>query len=71
MEFKKNWNKRTPLFWRRIGNTAIYSLPLLTTTIMASPLSIGVRGWLSFVLTIILVGAKAVTKFFVEDENVS
>ena len=66
-----NWNKRTPKFWRNIGNTAIYSLPLLTTAVMASPLSGDTRQWINFVLTILLVGAKAISKFFVENEKLS
>jgi hypothetical protein len=64
-----NLKKRTPIFWRRLGNTAIYSLPLATTAVMASPLGSDTRQWITFGLTIILVAAKAVSKFFAEPDN--
>jgi len=66
-----NFNKLTPTFWKRIGNTAIYSLPLLTTAVMASPLDGDTRTWINFGLTILLVAAKGITKFFKEEnENI-
>ena len=62
-----NLGKRTPLFWKRIGDTAIYSLPLLTSAVMASPLDGDVRQWVNFGLTIVLVAAKGITKFMSEE----
>ena len=64
-----NFNVPTPCLWKRIGNTAIYSLPLLTTAIMASPLSADTRQWCNFVLTVVLVAAKGLTKFFAVEEK--
>ena len=65
----KNWNKRTPKFWKRIGDVCIYSLPMLISAIMASPLNADARQWCMFLLTVILVAAKAITKFVAEDED--
>lgn len=62
-----NWSERTPKFWKRIGDTALYGLPLLQTIIMASPLSTDIRLWTGFVLSVLLVGVKMLTKFFKED----
>lgn len=70
MSFKiSNFNKPTPLFWKRLGNTAIYSLPLLTSAVMASPMSVDSRQWCNFVLTVVLVLAKALTKFFAYENS--
>ena len=63
-----NWSKRTPCFWRKLGNTCIYALPLLQGAMMKSPLEGDTRMWVDFILTAVLVGIKAFTKFFtVED----
>lgn len=63
----ENVNKPTPKLWKRIGNTAIYSLPLLTTALMASPVGAEAKQWISFIITILLVGAKGLTKFISEE----
>jgi hypothetical protein len=63
-----HWKERTPEFWRRVGNTALYGLPLLQIAIMSSPLSTDVRLWTGFVLTLALVGIKTLTKFLKEGE---
>lgn len=65
---RKNFNKPTPKKWKLIGDTAIYSLPLLTSAVMASPLDGDIRQWVNFGLTILLVSAKAISKFFKEEE---
>ena len=62
-----NLKKRTPKLWCKIGNTAIYSLPLVTSAVMASPLEGDIRQWINFGLTLLLVGAKGTTKFFAEE----
>ncbi len=61
-----NWKEKTPQFWKRIGDTALYGLPLLQAAIMASPLSTDIRLWAGFVLTVLLIGIKTFTKFFKE-----
>ena len=63
----ENFHQLTPKFWKAIGNTAIYSLPLLTAAVMASPLDVETRTWINFGLTILLVAAKGITKFFKEE----
>ena len=64
-----HWKERTPEFWRKVGNTAVYSLPLLSGTIMASPLSADIRQWLVFGLSVCLVAAKGLTKFLKEEKS--
>ena len=69
-QFKKsNWKKKTNIHWRRLGDTAIYSLPLILTAIMASPLSVTAKGWLNFGVTVILIGLKAFSKLTADEEN--
>lgn len=63
-----NFNKVTPKFWKRLGNTCIYSLPLLQGVIMSSPFNSDTKIWLNFIVGILLVGSKFITKFFSEDE---
>lgn len=63
-----NWGKKTPCFYRRLGNIAIYTLlPGLITAIMASPLSLDVKLWFNFILTLALLLLKVLTKFFAEE----
>lgn len=62
-----NWNKPTPLFWKRLGDTCIYSLPLLEGVILSSPLNSEAKMWINFALGIVLVSAKAFSKFFAEE----
>lgn len=62
-----NFSKVTPKIWKRIGNTAIYSLPLLQTAIMGSPMGGDAKQWVGFGVTVLLVAAKGLTKFFTEE----
>lgn len=62
-----NWNKKTPLFWKRLGDVCIYSLPLWQGLIMKSPLSPEAREWAEFIVGFILVLTKMLTKFFAEE----
>ena len=62
-----HWKERTPEFWRKVGNTALYGLPLLQVAVMSSPLSTDVRLWSGFILTLILIGVKTLTKFLKEE----
>jgi len=64
-----NFSKLTPTLWKRFGNTAIYSLPLLTAAVMASPLDGDIRNWVNFGLTVLLVVAKGISKFFGEEKK--
>ena len=66
-----NWQKKTPIKWRRLGDISIYSLPPLLIAIMASPLSIEIKGWLNFGLTVLLIGLKAFNKLTAENEEIS
>ena len=62
-----NWNKYTPKFWKYLGNACIYSLPLFQGIVMQSPFNSETKIWINFILGVLLVSAKMITKFFAEE----
>ena len=61
-----NFNKPTPKLWKRIGNTAIYGLPLLASAVQAGPFDMGTKCIIVWYLTLGCTLVKIVSKFFTE-----
>jgi len=61
-----NWTKPSNKKWKLIGDICIYSLPLFLTAVMAAPISEDWKLWINFLLSVILVGAKTISKFTAE-----
>jgi hypothetical protein len=66
-----NYYKKTPKSWKRLGDTALFGIPLISTAIIASPLSENVKLWTLFICNITLALVKIVTKFVGEEEIVN
>lgn len=65
-----NWSKKTPAFWKKIGDWAIYSQPVVIGVLTGSPFSADVRIWAVFTVSAIFTGLKVFTKFkAIEDEK--
>lgn len=60
---KKPDNKR----WKQIADIALYSLPLLTTVIVTTPLSDTTQKWILTIINITIVGFKTLSKFTYEE----
>jgi len=58
-----NLNKPDNKKLKMIANTMLYTLPLVITTIISSPLSDNIQTYSIFGLNIIIIGFKAFTKF--------
>lgn len=69
MTFKtENLSKQTPKLWKRIGDVAIYTLPMWQAAVIASPLSADARMWIGFGIALLLPAIKGITKFFAYEE---
>lgn len=63
-----NWSKRTPKFWRRIGNAFNYvGIAAVNGAILGSPLTPEIKLWTNFIVTMIFLTIKGLTKFFAEE----
>lgn len=65
----KNFDKPTPRLWKRIGNTAIYGLPLLVTAVQKAPWSMETRADIAWYITLLCVLIKIISKFFTYDKK--
>lgn len=61
---KKPSNKK----FKRIGDILLYTLPLYSVAIVASPCPDKLKLWLNFVLTVAVITLKGITKFSAEAE---
>ena len=60
---KKPDNKK----WKQIADIALYSLPLLTTVVLTTPLTDTTQKWILTILNIAIVGFKTLSKFTYEE----
>jgi len=59
----ENYYKKTPTFWKRIGDAALLGIPLISTAIVTSPLGDNTKMWAMFICNILLAAVKMITKF--------
>jgi len=59
----ENYFKKTPIFWKRIGDAALLGIPLISTAIVTSPLGENAKMWAMFICNISLAVLKMITKF--------
>lgn len=64
-----NYYTKTPAVWKFWGDVMLFSAPLLSGVVVASPVNETVKLWVVFGLNIILVIGKILTKF-VGDEPI-
>ena len=58
-----NYNRKTPRFWKRIGDTALFGIPFITAAITPMPFEETTKLWVIGVCDLILALIKIVTKF--------
>lgn len=69
MEFnKKNWNKPSNPKLKRIADIMVYTLPLYLTAILSLPIDETIKMYINFIMTIIIITFKAISKFTI-DQN--
>ena len=64
-----NLKKPSNLSYKRIADVLLYTLPLYQVAIVASPLTDNAKLWYGFILTMIVVTLKGITKFTAEESN--
>ena len=55
-------------FWADI---LLYTMPLYLTAIMTAPIGDELKGWLNLSITVIVITAKAFTKFTSNEDNIT
>jgi predicted phosphoadenosine phosphosulfate sulfurtransferase len=63
-----NLSKPSNKNWKQVSNALLYTLPLYLTTIMSIPISEGLKLWLNFGMTILIITLKGFSKFTSEEE---
>jgi len=58
-----NLNKPSDPKWSRIGNIALYAIPLYLPIILSLPISDSTKAWISPLFTAVLATIKIVSKF--------
>lgn len=64
-----NLRKPSNLYYKRIADVFLYTLPLYQGAIMASPLTEKQKLWYGFILTMIIVTLKGLTKFTSQEDQ--
>jgi len=64
-----NYYKKTPKFWKRLGDSALVGIPLISSALMTAPIPEDLKLWLMFVCNIALAIFKIITKFIGEEYN--
>ena len=64
-----NRKKNDSVKWKQVADIALYSLPLLTTAVLTTPLSDSSQKWILTIINIAIVGFKAFSKFTTDEEN--
>lgn len=62
-----NYYKQTPRLWKRIGDTALFGIPLLTAAFASIPMDENVKLWIIGVCNVALALVKIITKFIGDD----
>lgn len=58
-----NYYKRTPALWKRIGDAALFGIPLLTGAFASIPMDENTKLWIIGVCNVVLAVVKIITKF--------
>lgn len=64
----ENYNKKTPPHWKAIGDTALYSIPIIDSLIVLIP-EIPAKVWIVVGWTFIAAVVKIITKYITEVEK--
>ena len=59
----ENYYRKTPKFWKRIGDTALFGIPLITAAVASIPMDEGIKLWIIGIGDLILALIKIITKF--------
>ena len=64
----ENYHKETPKIWKIIGDVFLYSIPIITTSMMAIPGSIdpAIREWIIWGWSLLSSLIKIITKYISE-----
>ena len=62
-----NYYRKTPKFWKRLGDSALVGIPLISSALMTAPLPEDIKLWLMFGCNILLAAFKIMTKFIGEE----
>ena len=63
----KNLTKPSNRKWKKVADIVLYTLPLYLGAIMALPISDECKMWVNFVVTMIVVTIKGISKFTLEE----
>ena len=66
----KSYYKRTPIKYRKIGDSILISSTSLAAIMMTAPIEESKQVWIVFILNIIGVIGKVITNFFTENETI-
>lgn len=61
----ENYHKQTPPHWKAIGDTMLYSIPIIDSILMAMP-EVEYKAWLIWGWSLVAAGIKIATKY-IED----
>jgi len=63
-----NYNRQTPKKWKAIGDTALYSIPIIDSIILAMP-DVSWKIWLVWGWSVLAAIVKIITKYVSEVEE--
>lgn len=66
---KQNYNARTPMRWRALGDSILLAGPMLSGAVVAAPLSENTQKWIILAINLFCVFAKMLTNFMKETEE--
>lgn len=64
-----NYYRKTPKIWKKLGDSALVGIPLISSALMGAPLPEDIKLWLMFGCNILLAIFKIITKFIGEEVN--
>lgn len=64
-----NYYRKTPKLWKRLGDSALVGIPLISSAFMTAPLPEDIKLWLIFGCNILLAIFKIITKFIGEERT--
>lgn len=63
----KNFNKPSSKKFKLIADAILYTLPLYLGAIMTSPLSDSAKLWFNFIVTMLIITIKTISKFTTDE----
>jgi hypothetical protein len=62
-----NLNKPSNKKWKTVADFLLYTMPLYLSAILAIPVSEDIKLWSNFIITVIIVTIKGISKFTSEE----